>query len=178
MITQERLKQVMLYDKDTGKFTWLVKRGCKAKGQNAGNLKKNIGKDYIHIHIDGNNYYAHRLAFLYVNGEMPKHEVDHINGNGTDNSWKNLRQCSSIENKRNMRLNSRNTSGYCGVSLDHSGFWRARINVNKTEINLGRFKNIEDAINARKEAEIKYNFHDGHGIKRPRYGDRDDKQSI
>ena len=46
---------------------------------------------YRIINIDGIEYYAHDLAFLYMTGEVPKGEVEHINGIKDDDSWKNLR---------------------------------------------------------------------------------------
>ena len=84
-------------------------------------------------------------------------DVDHINGDGLDNRRCNLRVCSRAENLRNARVGQRNTSGYKGVSWHSTKqVWRATIMVNYKTIRLGEFKNLQDAVAARKEAERKH----------------------
>lgn len=81
-------------------------------------------------------------------------EIDHINRNTLDNRKCNLRVCTRFINMQNL---STNKSGYVGVWFDKSRkSYQVRINVNNKQINLGRFKDINDAIKARKEAELKY----------------------
>jgi len=110
----------------------------------------------------------HRLAFLYMEGSFPSDDVDHINGNGTDNRWINLRSVKRVENARNVKLLSSNTSGHAGVGWDvHRNKWRARITVNNKTKHLGRFDRIQEAVDARKHAEIEYDFHPNHGQIRP-----------
>lgn len=83
--------------------------------------------------------------------------VDHINGNKLDNRKCNLRICSQQQNTMNTCMHSNNTSGYKGVTWDKNrNKWIAQITVNYKNIHLGRYENIEDAIKARKEAEVKY----------------------
>ena len=83
--------------------------------------------------------------------------VDHINHNTFDNRKSNLRICTHQENLRNQSINSKNTSGTTGVSFrKDKNKWRAYITVNEKQISLGNFINKEDAIKARKEAEIRY----------------------
>lgn len=81
-------------------------------------------------------------------------EVDHKNGNGLDNRNINLRKCSRLDNNKNLKINSRNKSGFTGVGFHKkSNKWRARINYNHKEYNLGFYDNIEDALDARKQGE-------------------------
>ena len=165
MITQDRLKELLHYDPISGQFTWLVSRRCIKAGSLAGykiNIKSN--KSYIGICVDLKKYVAHRLAFLYMNGEIPLLEVDHINGNGLDNRFKNLRLVSRIDNMRNTKLYKNSSSGVCGINwFKRDARWYAKIMVNYKNIHLGSFINKQDAINARKEAIIKYGFHENHG---------------
>ena len=106
MITQERLKEVLKYNSETGEFTRKIAKG--------GKIKDSSG--YILISVDGEKYYAHRLAWLYMYGEFPKNSIDHINKIKDDNHLYNLRDVTSIENQRNRFLNINNKSGFLGVS--------------------------------------------------------------
>ena len=112
MITQERLKEVLDYGPETGVFVWLQKRGRRAVGQIADSP---TSYGYTRIHVDGRTYMAHRLAFLYMTGEFPPEEIDHINGVRSDNRWENLRAVSPMINKRNSRMHDRNKTGVVGV---------------------------------------------------------------
>ena len=83
--------------------------------------------------------------------------VDHINGNPLDNTRDNLRICTQLDNMKNLKLNIRNTSGVKGVNWRKDiQKWRAFIQVEGKFISLGTYTNKEDAIKARKEAEVKY----------------------
>jgi len=167
MITQEQLKELIHYDPDTGAFTNVTTRGKATAGRTSGNLSKN-GKDstliYRRIYISGKFYKAHRLAFLYMDGSWPAEEVDHINGDGSDNRWCNLRKASRHINGRNTRLKSNNTSGLHGIAWSKSrNKWRVRIVVDHKEIFLGRYSDLFEAVCVRKAAELKHGFHNNHG---------------
>ena len=111
-LTQERLKELLDYNPDTGVFTRRVSvQGCKA-GDIAGCLN---GKGYRRISVDSKVYVASRLAFLYMGGYLPEYDVDHINRIRDDNKWSNLRHVSRQCNMRNGSRRSTNTSGITGV---------------------------------------------------------------
>lgn len=94
-----------------------------------------------------------------MTGEQPD-DIDHIDGDGLNNKWSNLRSVSHNLNGKNQKMHTTNTSGVSGVYYrKDSGRWRAKIMVDNKQINLGTFKNKDDAIAARKEAEIKHNFY-------------------
>ena len=104
---------------------------------------------------DGRVLLVHKIIMESPDG----YDVDHINGHGSkwDNRKCNLRICSHMQNSWNHKLSVKNTSGYNGVSWNNIlGKWHAYINYNNNRINIGYFENIEDAIEARKQAEIKY----------------------
>lgn len=82
MLTQSRLKTILHYDPETGMFRWRVSNGAAKAGRLAGSLRPN---GYLHIGVDCNRYYSHRLAWLYVYGVWPKDQLDHINGIPNDN---------------------------------------------------------------------------------------------
>ena len=92
MITQEELKELLDYNPETGLFTWNVYNNIKNK-TTAGTF--NDG--YIQIKIKQKIYQAHRLAWLYVYGEWPKGQIDHINGIRDDNRIENLRDVTNRE---------------------------------------------------------------------------------
>jgi len=137
-----RVLELLDYDPATGLFTWKIRRGCRPAGAEAGTLSHG----YIVIRIDGKSHQAHRLAFLVVNGYMPK-EIDHINGDPSDNRIINLRQATRQENVRNTGMRVNNTSGYKGVYWDKSnGKWQAQAqDANGKRKTLGRFPTPEAA---------------------------------
>lgn len=161
VLTQKRLKEVLHYNPETGIFTNLINRSSNAvKGMRAGTENNN---GYREIYIDNKKYKEHRLAFLYMKNYFPKY-VDHINHKTTDNKWSNLRKSTLSENQKNSSLNKNNTSGHIGIYWNKkANKWHAQLKSNNETIYLGLFRNKEDAIKARQEANIKYGFHENHG---------------
>ena len=147
ILTQERIKEILSYDMETGLFTWLVSNSNRVSVGDVAGYKKlasGTGKHYIVIRINKELYYAHQLVWLYMHGKFTKYpieETDHIDGNGCNNSFNNLRIVSKNENHKNVRLQSNNTSGVCGVSWDSSrSKWVAAIKINQSTKMIGRFK--------------------------------------
>jgi len=160
-LTQSILKSRLHYEPETGIFTWLVNHHSVKAATVAGSAN---GNGYIHIGVSGKNTQAHRLAFLYMTGEFPPDEIDHINGARNDNRWSNLRPVSRAENNKNSKRRHDNTSGVTGVSWCKTRKrWAAHIQVDGKPVNLGRFTDFFEAVSARKLAERKYNFHPNHG---------------
>lgn len=165
MLTQTELKKILRYDPEAGLFFWAVDTYRSKRGSVAGTLsaltrRKDI--NYRVIGVNRRNYLAHRLAFLYMTGSFPDGVVDHINHDSSDNRWANLRKVTPTDNNRNTRMHHDNKSGICGVWLDRER-WVAKIGVNSSQICIGRFNNLFDAVCARKSAEIKHGYHKNHG---------------
>jgi hypothetical protein len=161
-LTQKELKEVLHYDKDTGNFTWLKAIATRIKvGCIAGCIDK---YGYMIIKINGRNYKAHRLAFLYMDGAFPPNDTDHINHLRADNRFVNLRQVTQVENGRNKSMQSNNKSGFTGVYWHkRASKWVAKIYLNGKDKHLGCFTDIDDAIEARKRANVEHGFHENHG---------------
>ncbi|OQM75240.1 hypothetical protein BFN67_18945 [Pseudaminobacter manganicus] len=122
---------------------------------------------------------AHVLAWVIQTGQWPLHQVDHINHVPADNRWKNLREVTPDENMRNLgRRRKSSTSTVTGVHFDKkSGKWRAQIREDGRTRDLGISDTEDEAIRARKAAEIALGYHPNHGIdtakgERPLFGDR------
>jgi hypothetical protein len=155
VITQQRLLELFDYDPLTGLFTSLGGRRGAVKGRIIGRIDKRAnGRVYIRITVDGKHYYAHRLAHLYMAGEVPD-EIDHWDRDGTNNRWKNIRECTRAENSANKPASILSQTGYRGVTPLGDKF-RAKIGVNGKQIHLGVFDTAEAAAEAYFKASCKY----------------------
>lgn len=146
-LTQKYLKSILHYCPNSGVFTWIKRTGLRISvGDVAGS---DTDRGYIRIRISGRRYMAHRLVWLYVHGEFPENQIDHINGVTGDNSLVNLRTYTGSENIRNSTKRCDNTSGYKGVHWDkEKRKWRTQIGHGRKIIHLGRYKDIKDAAMA------------------------------
>lgn len=143
------LKELLNYDPVSGVFIWKKSRGRCAAGAIAGSLFSN---GYVRIHFLNRDQLAHRLAWLYVYGEWPEDEIDHIDGDKKNNSISNLRKCSSGENKQNRKSSGR-SSKYLGVSwATRDKVWISQITVNGVTKKLGAFKVEYEAAEAYRKA--------------------------
>lgn len=107
---------------------------------------------------------AHRVIWAMTFGQWPDGEIDHINGDRSDNRLSNLRVVSSMENSRNSARPRRNKSGVVGVSWKkRDKKWRAYIAVASKQISLGNFDTLAEAAAARSRAERELGFHPNHG---------------
>ena len=145
MVTYEHLKELLHYDPEMGLFTWKVSRGPIARpGVVAGSINKG---GYHKINIGGRKYSTHRLAWLYVIGQWPDGEIDHVNCNPLDNRFANLREADRFGNTRNTKKRRDNTSGYKGVGRK-KGRWVARIWAGGKRKHIGYFDTAEAAYAA------------------------------
>ena len=158
MLTQERLKELLHYDPETGILTWLISpRNNVPAGSVAGRIDK---KGYVRIVYQKNLYQGHWLAWFFVHNKWPDNELDHINGNPTDNRIANLRDVTRKQNMENKKIYKTNKSGYSGVNWHtKKNRWVVRIGHYGKRISIGEFINLQDAIAARIKAENKLYTH-------------------
>ena len=138
MLTQTELKSHLHYCQDAGIFT-RIKSGSGVKVGNVAGSKDLDG--YLRISVNNKTYKAHRLAWLYVHGEFPVNDIDHINCIRDDNRIANLRNATRQQNNLNVCKLKNNTSGYKGVSFSKANNkWRAQAQLNGETKHLGYFK--------------------------------------
>ena len=146
ILTVEHLRKLLHYNPDTGEFTRLTPYGRWnriAAGRNAGS--KHTG-GYLVIIVDGKKYYAHRLAWFYMNGVFPGREIDHKNGDKRQNQINNLREATRSENNQNrVKPLSNNKSGFLGVHMHTDGRWVAQIKLGGKSMHIGIYASPEDA---------------------------------
>jgi hypothetical protein len=148
------LRSLFRYNPETGDIFWISPGKGKIKKKAAGTQELS---GYKGIVINGKRIRAHIIAWALYHNRWPADQLDHINGIKNDNRIANLREATNRQNGKNLKIKSNNTSGTTGVGYDKiNDKWRATIKVDGRQISLGRFVKIEDAIRARKHAEIKY----------------------
>ncbi|MFA7308089.1 MAG: HNH endonuclease [Hyphomicrobium sp.] len=172
-ITADYVRSILDYDPETGVFTW-KQRPPEMFRDTAFRPKENTcdiwntrfsgkisgwpnGHGYIEFSILGKKCLAHRIAWLYMTGEWPKHQIDHVDCDRSNNTFSNLRKATHGENQRNCGVKANNTSGHKGVRWhSHSGKWQACIRVEGERHHLGSFESIEDAAKAYECASSKF----------------------
>lgn len=159
MSKQALLKSQLHYDPETGVFTWLDCPKRALNGERAGYEHERYRK----IKFDGRDYPEHKLAFLYMTGEMPE-MVDHRNRNGFENRWKNLRKTTSAGNHKNVTLRSDNKVGLTGVGVYHRGGWIVRV-YDEGKVIQRQFNNLLDACAFRLSYIARLGYTQDHGRK-------------
>ena len=148
ILTQDRVKTLLSYDPDTGFLIW------RKTSKRAGTQHYS---GYRNVFVDGRCYIEHRVIWLYVYGEWPTVDVDHINRQRNDNRLQNLRLATREENCQNQPLRKNNRSGQTGIYFHKvSQKWAAVINVGKKQVHLGVFCTREEATAARHNAEAQH----------------------
>jgi hypothetical protein len=142
-LTRARLRELLHYDPATGEFRWLkrVSRPTRV-GDAAGALEIN---GYRKITIEGRQYRAHHLAWLYMTGQWRSGLIDHRDGDRSNNRWDNLRRATASQNCANRRLPRNNKCRLKGVTRTESHRWRAGIHKNGRRRHLGIFSTPEAA---------------------------------
>jgi len=147
MITQERLKELLSYDPETGLFVWVKRR----KGVTVGNVAGHINKaGYVTIKIDQSHHMAHRLAWLFMTGSTPENMIDHRDRSKSNNKFLNLREATNKQNIENAKTPSTNKSGFKGVFLTTNNRYPnkpyiAKICHHGKYIHIGNYATAEDA---------------------------------
>lgn len=175
-ITPELCRQLLRYEPETGRLFWLRRPASMFNSQRACNVWNGRYADKEAFTADANGYRvgrildmpfkAHRVGWAMVHGTWPQagFDVDHINGNPSDNRIINLRAVPHQENGRNIKRASTNSSGRTGVSFNKAtSRWEAYIGDGRARQRLGHFARLEDACAAREDAERRNGYHRNHG---------------
>ncbi|WPZ30721.1 HNH endonuclease signature motif containing protein [Sulfitobacter sp. OXR-159] len=172
------LRVLLRYEAETGKLYWRERKADLFSGKNPERAKNvwnahHAGQEaflirHKHGYLCGTVFkkrlLAHRVIWALVNGEWPADQIDHINGVRSDNRIVNLRSVSRSENMKNQKRPSDNSSGHTGVYwFAQTSRWTAQITKNRKTICLGYFKDLDQAVAARKKAEQELGFHVNHG---------------
>lgn len=152
-MNQAQVMELLTYEFETGVFKWAKDKGLVKAGATAGSSRHHSG--YVFIKINDKSYAAHRLAWLCMHGSWPARQIDHINGNKSDNRIENLRDVTQEINQQNgTRPRKDNKLGIRGVSRHGKGF-RVAIHLNGKQQSVGTFKTIEEAEKAYWVAKLK-----------------------
>lgn len=166
-LTHEQVLHHYHYDPLTGVMTRIIEYNgwCKPVSCCKPIVSSN-NRGYFWDRLFNLNFLTHRLIWLYMTGEHPENEIDHINGIRKDNRWCNLRSVTAFDNARNQGERKDNTSGCRGVTYRKSGRglkrWVARISHMGVRHMLGYFETFEEAVKVRKQAEIDFEYHENH----------------
>lgn len=157
-LTQQRLRSIFLYAPRKGVFYWIDPPSTHGDlvGEEAGSLAYANGKPYHSIQIGGRKIKRSRLAFLWMEGRCPSDQIDHINGDSTDDRWLNLREATATENAWNHKTRSKRSSLPMGVRTTSAGRFTARIGYCGKQIALGTFDTAEEAAHAYQNARVKF----------------------
>lgn len=148
------LKSLLRYDPDTGLIYWVAKGKGMIKKKAAGTK---LHSGYLGICIGPKRWQAHRIAWALHTGAWPKDQIDHINGIKTDNRACNLREATNSQNGKNLKLSKANKTGVAGVCWsERYQNYRVYIKVDHKQKYFGTFKNFDDAVKVRHEAEDRY----------------------
>lgn len=161
MLTQANVRELLVYDPETGVFVWRRRpramfsdaRTCAVwntlyAGKRAGGFNL---RGYESIRIINKAYWSHRLAWLYVTGLWPTHDIDHINGNKSDNRFANLRdvtRTTNCENRRTSHAGKILPLGVCRLKRNLAKPYTASIAVDRKKIHIGYFSSAEEAAGA------------------------------
>jgi hypothetical protein len=157
-IDHKTLQEIINYNPESGIFTWARPRPKIQVGSRVGYLHH---RGYRNLEIDGKHYSEHRLAWFYMTGKWPKDQIDHINGNRSDNRFENLREATNGQNRANSKTS--NAFGLKGISFKKKlkkTPWQATIRHNRKTIYIGCFRTPEEAHAAytKKAAELHGEF--------------------
>jgi hypothetical protein len=144
MITQQRLKELFEYDPEEGRFRNRFSRGRAREADEAGSPS---GHGYRKVAVDYERYYEHHLAWLYVYGEWPS-EIDHRDGDRSNNKIANLRMATRTENCFNAKRET-GESGLRGAYREaRYPKWYSKIQIGGRVTRLGTFDTAEEAHKA------------------------------
>lgn len=176
MPSAEYLRECLIYDGETGRLRWRSRpehhfgsrNACASwngrfPGAEAGTV---VSRGYRAVFVDNKAYREHRLIWRMVTGEHAE-QIDHINGDTSDNRIKNLRPVNNAESAQNKSTYRNNRSGRVGVSWkNRERKWQVKIGQKI----IGCYASFDAAVDAREKAEEQHGYHANHGRAKTRVG--------
>jgi hypothetical protein len=180
LLTSEMLNDLLRYDEASGIVYWRQRTPVMFAGETSTQRTARCRRwntrwagRQAFTHIDGRGYLqgrvlgvrvlAHRVILCMVNGSWPR-STDHKDGVRTNNRLANLRECSIAENNRNKCITQNHPTGVMGVRWRaQQRNWQVSISANGQRFYLGTFERFDDAVAARKAAEIEHRYGPTHG---------------
>jgi hypothetical protein len=146
-LTADFVRNRFWYEPWTGQLSYRIPpNSCYKQGDPVGT--KTL-KGYIRVVIDWKHYLSHRIIWLWMTGEWPEFEIDHIDGNKANNKWSNLRKAQSFQNMHYKGVQINNTSGFKGVWKSSAHRWCAEIKIRGIKHIVGHYDTPEEASKAR-----------------------------
>lgn len=167
----EEVAKLFTYDRESGILYWRIRDRNTIRRNYVAGSSKGTKDGRRRVGIKGKIYQEHRIIMMLCFGHIPENaEIDHINHVRDDNRLANLRFVTRSENSKNQSVSSKSTTGVTGVYFSKSrNKFIAQIKVNRQVHYLGCYNTLEEAAAARAEANLKFNFHNNHGVGRARY---------
>ena len=167
----EEVARLFTYDREAGVLYWKIGDRNTIRRNYVASPSEGTKDGYRQVSIKGKHYMEHRIIMVLCFGHIPENaEIDHINHIRNDNRLVNLRFVTHGGNMKNQSVSSKNTSGVTGVSFSKANKkYIAQIMVNREAIYLGMFETLEEAAEARRQADRKFNFNNNHGKGRAEY---------
>jgi len=161
--SREEILELFDYNPNTG---IVVRRKTVSPNAKKGDIAGAVNRyGYVAICVNYKPCIMHIIIWIYMTGEIPSKDIDHINHVRDDNRWTNLRLASRSENQRNRSMPKTNTSGFLGVSWNKvREKWEVYIMANSKRVHLGCFACKLDAVATRVRANKKYGYHNNHGL--------------
>ena len=151
------LKAALSYSSETGEFTIITKRkGTRGVGKTAGTKMKN---GYISICFNRKKLLAHRIAWAFIHGEFPDLEIDHDDGDRSNNRIDNLNVVTRKKNHRNMK---QKIAGKIPGLRFRKNSWNVQLRDGERQRHIGCFKLREDAIAALRKARVEFGYSERH----------------
>ena len=157
----EYLRECFDYDPDAGVLTWRERplrhfssdASCadfnrRWAGRPAGAIaRQKYGSPRILAKVNCVSFQYARLVWAHQTGETVFGAIDHIDGDATNNCWRNLREVTTIQNGQNRTHKSKTVGGIVGVNrCCQTGKWRAGVTLNKKYVWLGYYEKHSDAV--------------------------------
>lgn len=175
-ITFEILHEFLTYDPFTGNMYWKFRDRKWFESDRIWKSwnSKHAGKEaftaiikdsgYNQGTILGEKVLKHRVIWFMMFGYWPI-EVDHQNGERTNNKLLNLRDVTASENNKNKLQQSNNTTGVTGVHFNKNAKkYQVRITDQYGKhIHVGYYSDFDEAVQVRKLKEIEHGYHANHG---------------